>query len=285
MRIVLYSIIQAISSFWRRSFITFLSIVTITIALMILGGFMMVTINLKTALGNLQRQVELEFYLDNGLTKADVSTLYNNIESEEGVESVEFVTAERARIEFIDEYGEDLLEGLPINPFPPSIRIELKKSFSMGDAVSNLGEKYSDHDFIQQISAPNLIAYKLEKISRIFLILTFAWGFILIIAATVIITNTIRLAIAQRANSIHIMQLVGASRGFVRTPFQLEGFLHGGLSGVFAWLILFGITEVSYYIFPGIIPLPLSLNIVLVILGSFFGLLGSSIALRRYLRY
>lgn len=285
MRAFFYAIGQAISSFWRRSFVTFLSITTITIALVILGAFAIVTLNLRSALGTLKRKVHLEFYLQNSATKADASDLISKLESEEGVESVEFVTAERARIEFIDEYGDELLRGLPSNPFPPSVRVRISQTLSMGEAVTELADKYRENNLVVELSAPNKIAYRLAKLSGIFLILTIGWGVILLFSATVIITNTVRLAIAQRAESISIMQLVGASNGFIRLPFIFEGVLHGAVSGGLAWLITWGLTEASAYVIPGMISLPIVIHIAIIILGGAFGGVGSIIALRKYLRY
>jgi len=283
-RALFFAIGQAVSSFWRRSFVTFLSIITITIALVILGAFALITLNLRSALGNLRRQVQLEFYLEESTTKADVSKLISDLETEKGVESVEFVTAERARIEFVDDFGEELLRGLPNNPFPPSVRVEISRTLSMGEAVTRLADKYRKHPLVAELSAPNIIAYRLAKASRIFLALTFAWGIILLFSSTVIITNTVRLAIAQRAENIKIMQLVGASPSFVRLPFLFEGLFHGALSGGLAWFILWGLTRATGYILPGFLPLPLPICITIVVLGGIFGVLGSSLALRRYLR-
>ncbi|HDR91128.1 MAG TPA: ABC transporter permease [candidate division Zixibacteria bacterium] len=285
MRAFFYALSQAISSFWRRSFVTFLSITTITIALVILGAFAIVTLNLRSTLGSLKRKVHLEFYLREGATKADASSFISKLKSEEGVESVEFVTAERSRIEFIEEYGDELLRGLPRNPFPPSVRVRLSQALTMGEAVTNLADKFGGEDIVAELSAPNKIAYRLAKLSSVFLILTIGWGIILLFASTVIITNTVRLAIAQRADSISIMQLVGASNGFIRMPFIFEGVLHGAFSGGLAWLIIWGLTEASSYILPGIIPLPMAIHIAIILLGGAFGGVGSLIALRKYLKY
>ncbi len=284
MRAILYAIGRAFSSLWRRSFITFLSIATITVALVILGAFVMITLNLRSALGSLKRRVQMEFYLESKATKADATDLISRLESEEGVESVKFITAERARIEFIEEFGDELLRGLPGNPFPPSIRVELSRTLTMGEAVEELAERYRDDPLVAELSAPNEIAYRMAKASRIFLLLTAGWGIVLLFSATIIITNTIRLAIAQRAVSIGIMQLVGASTSFVRLPFIFEGVLHGALSGGLAWLILWGITVASTYIISGLHTLPTIINVLLVLLGGIFGGLGSVIALRRYLK-
>lgn len=285
MRAFFYAFGQALSSFWRRSFVTFLSITTITIALVILGAFAIVTMNLRSTLGSLKRKVHLEFYLLEGVTKADATSFIAKLEAEEGVESVEFVTAEKGRIEFIEEYGEELLRGLPKNPFPPSVRVRLSQALTMGEAVTFLADKYSKEEIVAEFSAPNRIAYRLAKLSGIFLILTIGWGIVLLFAATIIITNTVRLAIAQRADSISIMQLVGASNSFIHMPFIFEGVLHGAVSGGLAWLIIWGLTEASAYILPEIVRLPMLIHIAIILLGGAFGGVGSLIALRKYLRY
>ncbi len=285
MRALFFAIGQAFSSFWRRSFVTFLSIITITIAMVILGAFLLISLNLRGAIGSLKRQVQLEFFLKDGTTKADASSLIEAIKGERGVESVEFVTAERAKIEFIDEFGEELLEGLKRNPFPPSIRVELAKDLTMGEAVDSLAAKFKDDKLVEELSAPNRIAHSLAKASRISLILTGLWGLVLLIAATTIITNTVKLAISQRGDSIRVMQLVGASRNFVRLPFLLEGLIHGLISGSLAWAVLWGLSEAAGYVLPSIIPIPLPWNISIVLLGGAFGAIGSIIALRRYLNY
>jgi len=284
MRALIFAIGQALSSFWRRSFVTSLSIATITIALVILAAFTIVTLNLRSALGSMKREIHLEFYLQESATKADAVKLISDIEAEDGVEAVDFVTAERARIEFIEEFGDELLRGLPTNPFPPSLRVELSQTLTMGEAVTQLADKYRDAPLVMELSAPNKIAYRLAKAGGVFLILTIAWGITLLFAATVIITNTVRLAIAQRASNIGVMQLVGASRAFVRMPFIFEGVLHGALSGGLAWLITWGLTEATAYMIPGLKPLPTLLYILVILLGGLFGGLGSGIALRRYLK-
>lgn len=258
---------------------------TITIALVILGAFLIVTMNLRSTLGTLKRKVQLEFYLRDSVTKADAAGLISKIKAEEGVEGVEFVTAERARIEFIEEYGDELLRGLPGNPFPPSLRIGLSQTLTMGEAVTELAKKYGDEPLVVELSAPNKIAYRLARASEIFLILTIGWGIVLLFAATIIITNTVRLAISQRASNISVMQLVGASTAFVRLPFLFEGILHGALSGGLAWLVTWGLTESTAYIIPGLKPLPIALYLAIIILGGAFGGLGSAIALRKYLKY
>ena len=285
MRAFFFALGRAFSSFWRRSFVTFLSIITITIALVILGAFMVVTLNLRSTLGSLRRQVQLELYLQDETTRADAASLIDELKKEEGVEGVEFVTAERARMEFIDEYGEELLRGLPGNPLPPSLRIELSQSLSMDEAMSRIAGEYKKHRLVTELSAPSRLAGKLVGASRLFLILTIGWGIILLFSATLIITNTVRLAIAGRADSIEIMQLVGASRSFVRLPFLMEGLLHGAVSGGLAWLVLYGLQEGTAYLIPSLNRLPLVLNISLVVMGALFGVLGSSIALRRHLKY
>ena len=285
MRTLFFAIGQAFSSLWRRSFVSFLSIVTITVAMVILGAFVVISLNLRGAIGSLKRQVQLEFYLKDGITKADASDFIESIRAERGVESVEFVTSGRARLDFIKEYGGELLKGLPKNPFPPSVRVELAKDLTMGATVDSLVSKYKNNEIVSELSAPNRLAHRLAKASRISLILTAIWGIVLLFAATMIITNTVRLAISQRADSIKVMQFVGASRSFMRLPFIFEGLLHGTMSGALAWLILWGLLKGMRYILPDLSPLPLPLNISIVVLGGLLGALGSLIALRRYLRY
>lgn len=285
MRAILFAIGQAFSSFWKRSFITLLSITTITIALIILGAFAIVTLNLRSALGSLKRQVQLEFYLVKGTTKPTALPLIEKLEKEEHVESVEFITAECARKEFIDEFGEELLRGLPGNPFPPSLRISFENALSMDEEIARIAEKYKGDPIVADLSSPNRIAYKLAKASKIFLVLTISWGIVLLIAATLIITNTIRLAIAQRTESIKIMRLVGASKSFVRLPFLFEGVLHGAISGGLAWLAIGGLTSASRFIVHDIYPLPVPILILIVVFGAIFGGLGSNIAIRRHLKY
>ena len=285
MRAILFAIGQAFSSFYRRAFITFLSIVTITIALVILGAFGLISLNLRSALGNVKRQVQLEFYLKKGTTEESAKALIKQIESESGVESAKFITAEDVRKEFIEEFGDELLKGLPENPFPSLIRVKPSGGYNMGEAVEKLSEKYKASELVEELSAPNRIAYKLAKASRIFLLLTAGWGLILLISATLIITNTIRLAISSRQESVKIMRLVGASRSFVRLPFLFEGVLHGAISGGLAWLVLEGLTIATGFVISGIEPLPKIIYILIIILGAFYGGLGSSIAIRKHLKY
>ncbi|MCD6531841.1 ABC transporter permease [bacterium] len=278
-----FAIGEAVKSFWRHRFVAMLSIITIAGALFVLGFFITITLNLHSVLAGVQEKIAVELFLKDNITKVQVSSLMDEISKIEGVREVEFITKADAMKRFTDRFGQKYLVGLEENPFPPSILVKLEPGTKLDQTVKRIVDKYRGHKFITQISAPGKVARKLSNALKIFLILSAIWAVILFFGAIIIIVNTLKLAIYSRKESIEIMKLVGATDSFIHLPFMIEGSLNGALAGGLASVVLYLALTGMKKIIPALQMPPDALYYGIVLLGIALGVLGSRLAVKRFL--
>ncbi len=283
MSVLMFAIGEAFRSFWRHRFVSMLSVMTIAGALFVLGFFLTIALNLHDVLSNVQEKIAVELFLKDNTTKAQVASLMDEISHIEGVKDVEFITKADAMNKFSKQFGERYLVGLKDNPFPPSILVRLESGTKLAETANTIAEKYRNRKYITQIAVPGEIAKKLSNALKISLFLSVIWAIILIFGAILIIINTIKLTIYSRKETISIMKLVGATDAFIHRPFTIEGSFQGLLAGALSSIVLYFALLGMKQIIPAL-RMPTSIILYgLVIIGIIFGILGSRLAVKRFL--
>jgi cell division transport system permease protein len=283
-----YSIKEGVSGFSRAKLAAFTSITTITISLILLGLYFIVSINSARVLNMIRDKVEIEAFLQEPFSRQQLNDIRQKILSVDGVNGVLFVSKEQAAKIFRDEFGEDITNILDFNPLPPSFKIFLKDEFKTSDAGSQV------FNAIRSIKGIDDIVYKkdliefLEKRSRTFNLIGLIVGIIIGISAIFLVSNTIRLAIYSKRKIIRTMRLVGATRWFIQLPFLLEGILQGVAGGICASLIMYLIiTIASRWLsleLAEFLQINLSVYGIIVSLGIMLGFFGSIISIRKFLK-
>lgn len=271
---------------------TVASVLTVTLSLFVLGLFLVTVLNLNHMASYLENQVELSVYLKDGTTKAQVDEIDNRIRQISGVETVKFIDKEKAIQVFKDRLGEQkhLLDSLNGNPLPASFEIVMNSPAAVKQAAV-ITQQYKEVETVQygQETIEQLFQFtKIIRIGGAVLILFLAFSTLFIIS------NTIRLTVFARRKEISIMKYVGATNGFIRWPFLLEGMILGFvgsiIAGVLIWQVyLWGTGELirNGFAFLPILPThPLIMYVVLFLLltGVLIGGLGSSISIRKYMK-
>jgi len=229
--------------------------------------------------------MELEIFIDNSFLQEQIDSLQQQIKIVEGVETVNFVSKEKAA-EFIkQQFGHEVFEILDENPLPASFQITLLPSFRSTAAVEKIINELLKLDGIDDILYRHDLLVLLEKYMHVFLIIMLFVGSLLAFGSIVLISNTIKLIIFSRRTIIEIMKLVGATRRFIRRPFVVEGIVQGLTGGVLAALFFYLIFKAIKFEIPGLILIDQRIYSILIILGFLFGLLGSVFALRKFLKY
>lgn len=285
---------EALRSLSTNKATSFAAVIAMLVALLIVGitaaGFLK-----ARALGeSIQRDASIvNVFLPETVTEQQVNALRADLEANPSVERVEFVSKddalERARELFKENPG--VLENLPGNPFPASldaVLVDPKQSEAVAKSVAG-------QPGVDSVEAANAREKRAIKVAQIGAAVLFALGVGILVAATVLIANTIRLSIYSRRREIEVMKLVGASNSFVRMPFMIEGFLCGVFASLLAMLAVYGLVEVLAGAFGDLIDgdgigsqtgdVPLGLIAVgLLGLGVTLGMLGSATSMRKYLR-
>jgi len=284
--------------FWRNAYVSLASIFVITVALFVIGSTMLINQLLTVSLTQLQSKVDINVYFVPTASQEEIDALTNSVKALPDVQAVTYTSREEALAQYRaknqnDSVAMQALEELNENPLGATIAIQAKET----------SQYESINQFLQEQKSPviddiNYVKNKesIDKLTGIIAAVqqaSFVTLLVLIIAATVITFNTIRLAIYTAKEEISVMRLVGASNAFIRGPFMLQGVMYGVISGVLALLILYPIVlwlgpkTMSFFemnIFDYFVTNFASIFGTLVGIGVALGLVSSVLAITRYLR-
>jgi hypothetical protein len=283
---------EACKSFWRNSFMSIASIVTVALSFFILGIFAIMVANLDNFADNLENQVQISVYLKDGLTTEQVMGVGKRLKALPEVRQIKFTNKDQAMTELKERMKDQpgILEALEgKNPLPTSYEI----TFTQAGAVKKAAQIVATYPEVESSHYGQEIIEQLLNITRVI-----RWGgmaliVLLTVATLFIISNTIRLTVFARRKEIGIMKYVGATNWFIRWPFLLEGLLLGFIGGVIADAALvqfyrFVTSEIHHSLaflpLVGMNPFMYQVGIGLLLLSMIIGAVGSTISLKRYMK-
>ncbi|NCQ17016.1 MAG: hypothetical protein COW85_00150 [Ignavibacteria bacterium CG22_combo_CG10-13_8_21_14_all_37_15] len=273
---ILFLIKEAIRSN-RRAKLSFLfSLISTTVGL-ILIAVSILSIRISESIETyLQNQFEVQVYLKDGLTKLQVENVKNDLQKLKNVQSIRFVSKEKAAEKFVKETGEDFRKILDYNPLPASYVIT-----TAGEGTINFPSLLKSIKKIKEVDDavfPNALYQKMLFYLKTFQKYIAGLGILLSIIAFYVIFSTIRLIIEGRKDEIETMKLVGGSLFTIKFPLLLNGVFIGLISGFLAISFLYALEIfIRVYIFNRL-PNFLNLTFVLLILGPALGLISSFFA-------
>jgi cell division transport system permease protein len=216
-----------------------IAVATIATALFMLGAFALVVVNMDGLLDEFGRELQVTAYLEEGLGEAEAEELADRVETIEGVEFVVRVGKREALERFrAMAGGAALLEGVEGNPLPASLGIFLERRRRTPEGLAILQAALDGLPGIDEVAHGQEWVDGYARLAALVRVVGYALGVVLSLATLLIVANTIRLALYARRDEIDILELVGASRLFVRTPYLVEGFIQGALGGAIAALLL-----------------------------------------------
>lgn len=281
-----YILREGFSGFKRAKLSMFAAIMTIAISLLLLSSFTILLLNANSVVTTLRDKVEMEAFLADSLTAAELDVVRARILSIEGVGDVTYISkAEAARI-FQEQFGEDIYRVLDFNPLPPSFKVFLSDGYKTAEGAESVYAGLMAIRGVEDVIYRKGLLELLDR--RVTTALGFALGIglFITISSIFLVANTIRLAIYAKRKIIQTMKLIGATRGFIRTPFILEGLVQGMIGGLIACAVVFSL---FHYLGQWADPLadflevePLAYGVIAAV-GCFLGLLGSVISIRRFI--
>ena len=292
---------ESLRGFSRNLSTTLGSIITIFLSLLIIGVFLVGGITVDNIMKSVESEVSITAYVADDASDADIQAVEGFVKGIEGVSSVSFTTKEQALEKFRATSNSDIVDSLDgMNPLPASIDIELSDPQLVESVANQIAENKTFRSICDEPENPeSSLLYGQGSVERLFQLTNYvryigiALIALLIFIAMVFINNTIRLAILARRKEIAIMRLVGASNGFIRGPFLMEGALHaiiGSLLAVGSLELLRNLALPRLQNALKFLPMDTSLStflfiyLALVAAGLVIGLIGSALAMRRYLK-
>ncbi|MEA1940299.1 MAG: permease-like cell division protein FtsX [Candidatus Caldatribacteriota bacterium] len=280
---------EATHSIKRNALVSIATIISFTTILIIVGSFLLISINIDLFLKSMESQLEIVAYLKDDISKDELNNLKKKITTE-GVKEVKYVSKEEAYQRLLTDLGsqQDILSVVETNPLPASYEIKVKDTKNI-EEIANYIAKIKQ---VEEVDYGKGIAEKLLSFTSIFRKAGIAILGLLIFASILIISNIIKITVYTRKNEIEIMSLAGATNQFIKWPFIITGFLQGFVSAILAILILyktyfFTIDSIHQNI-PFLVMIRdklelLPIGIAILLLGSIIGIIGSLFSVGKHL--
>ena len=287
-----YFIKETYKSIRRNGFMSFASISTVAVSLLVLGMFLMIFLNTNNLAQYLENQVQISVYMQDSATDKELASVKDKLTKMPGVVKVTQVNKQQALERFKKRLGdqEQLLNSLgKENPFPNSFEVQVDNPDRIKVLTPQIGQlpKVETAKFGQEVVEHLFQLTKILRLGGIVLVVFLA------MATLFIISNTIRLTVFARRKEVIIMKYVGATDWFIRWPFLLEGMTLGFFGAVVAFVLINSIyaslldrIHATLAFLPLLPTSPLLLYVDLFLLGAGTGIgaLGSYISLRKFLR-
>ena len=277
---------EALLTFRRAPLLSALSVTTIAFSLFVVGLFGLVAVNLQDALRGVAERVEIVAYLLPGTPIETITLAGKDIEAFPEVQSATYVSEDsalaRARGELVE--FRDVLQELERNPLPASIELKLKPRFRDAQHVNEVADRLRGFGFVDDVRFGRDWVEKLDRLRQVAAAVGLVVGAAFAVVAIIIIGTTIRMAVLQRSREIAIMRLVGATDGFIRRPFLLQGAIKGLLGGLVAMGLAYGAyTLINRWLIQAAF-FSKEQAVALVGFGMLIGFFGSAASVGRHLR-
>jgi cell division transport system permease protein len=240
MRALEYSFREAVHSLWRARGSSLFAVVAIALALLVLGGLLLVTSNVERLVAQWSTAAEFSVYLRDDATSEQRGALEGLIDESGVAAGRQYVSKAEALGRFRRDFAElaSLTASFEQNPFPASVEVRVRpETYQDGRAEAlvtrlasapGVADVRYDRDWLVRVTAG------LDAVRGV----GFALGLVMIVAAAFTVATVVRLALHQRRDEIEIMQLVGSPYSFIRGPFVVEGLLQGGVGALVALALL-----------------------------------------------
>ena len=294
--ILTYLISEGFRNVMKNKKSSMTSLITMICAMFLFGAFFAMGQNIDEILRQVQEEQGMQVFIKDEATDEDIKNLKNQISALDGINTIVFKSKQEALDSMKESYKDnpEVFEGYEgeNNIFPSSYIVtltDLSKSQSIQDQISKM-------DFVSEITSSNVTIDTLMRIARGINYAILVIFVLLLLIAVTIITNTIKLTVHARRKEISIMKYVGATNGFIRWPFMVEGMIIGIVSASITIVILsliynyllgkiqgseaFSRLGVSLLQFSDMAQ---TITIVFLILGMGIGIIGSRISMKKYL--
>ena len=230
----------------RRLISSYFSVVlSIALVLFLLGLLGMLVLNAKKVSDHFKEQVVVTIYLKETAKEVEIKQLEKSLAMADYVKSTEYVTKEQAAEFLKAENGEDFMDFVGYNPLQNSIDVHLKADFVTSEHLEKISEEATSKNFVDEVTYDNdLVNLMNENVQKIsFWVLVISGIFTII--AVLLINSSIRLSVYSKRFTIKTMQMVGATKQFIRRPFVWKSVRLGIIGAIIA---LIGMAIVLYYI-------------------------------------
>ena len=286
-----YLLKEGIRSIFSHGLMSFASVCVTVACLIIVGSFSILMYNLNIMVEDLNQTNEVICYVDSAYTDAEAKSVHSRINMIDNVFQANYVSREEALANFVEDYDDDsAFQGVDPTDLRHRIVVILEDNSRMAETVALLEQV----EGVAMIDAEFELAEGFTTISSVLGVVSTGIIAILLVVSLLIISNTVRLAMFDRKNEIAIMKMVGATNGFIRFPFIVQGFFLGivgaGLAFGAEWLLYDALVQkirevdaLGLFNFVPFMDLLVPMVVTFGAAGLFVGVFGSISAIRKFM--
>ena len=232
---------RAIKDILDHRFLSTVTIVTIAIAILIASAFALFFVNANAIVNSWKKGIRIMVYLEPNSSEIKIDDIKGKIESMKGVKNVRFISNKEALEQLKNQMKRQssLLDDLQENPLPDAFEVRLTDDFQSQDKVETLADRLESLSQVNEVEYGQVWLGRFTNLLNLFRLTGYAMGTLFFVATVLIVANTIRLVLYSRREEVEIMRLVGATDGFIRAPFYIEGLIQGALGGIVGLAALF----------------------------------------------
>jgi len=275
----------------KRNFLmTSAAVLTVAVSLALVGGALLLKRGVDKATLQWRGGVELSIFMKPDASSTESAAVENELKAMPEVKNIKYVSQAAAYREFRQMFrnSPDFQESLTVEQMPPSYRVVPRQA----EQVELIGERFNDRAGVEEVVYAKDQIKALLKVTRILQLMLWAVALVLLLAASMLILNTIRMAIFARRREVAVMKLVGATNWFIRVPFMFEGLFQGVAGAAAAFGVVWVIRNFAqnavrnvelFRQFAVSTTDVASTGIFLVFVGAMVGAIGSAFAVTRFL--
>ena len=286
-----YLMKEGIRGIFLHGFMSFAAVCVTVACLLIVGSFSSLMYNVGIMVEDLNKTNEILVYVDSALPDAEAKSVGTQINRIPNVQQSQFVSREEALEQFVaDHQGDDAFSGVEASDLRHRFVVTLMDNSQMTQTVSAIEQIAG----VANISAAYELAEGFSTLQDVLRIASVAVIAVLLVVSLLIISNTVKLAMYDRRDEIAILKMVGATNGFIRLPFVVEGFTLGMLGALLAFFIEWGmydaliarieaVDSLKLFSFVPFSQLLMPMVLTFGAAGMFVGILGSWTSIRKFM--
>ena len=286
-----YLLKEGFKGIFTHGFMSFAAVVVTVACLVIVGSFSILAYNLDIMVEELNKTSEILVYVDGGLSDAEARSIGTKINTLDNILQANFISREEALEDFIEDHqGDSAFSGVQAEDLRHRFVVILEDNTLM----QQTDEQLKSIPGVAKTSAAYELAEGFSTIQNVIHIVSIAVIAILLVVSLLIISNTVKLAMYDRKDEIAIMKMVGATNGFIRLPFQVEGFTLGMIGAVLAfgleWIMYDGLVQkiaqvdsLQLFSFVAFQELLIPMVATFGAAGLFVGIVGSWTSIRKFM--
>ncbi|MFD1258442.1 cell division protein FtsX [Mucilaginibacter terrae] len=261
----------------------------IAMVLLMVGMLGLILVHANNLSRYIKENMVVNVFVDEGARETEVVQFQQKLANDPHVKRSQYVPKEQAARNLQKDLGEDFVKFLGVNPLSPSIDVYMKADYANNNDLTRFANELRKNPMVKEVKYQQSLVDQMNQNMTSITLVILSFTAIFLVVSIALINNTIRLAIYSQRFLIKSMQLVGATKGFIRKPFLLYGIWHGLLGALIATIILVGTLYLAYQQVPDLVVLQnyVEFGIIfagVVLLGIFISGFSTFLAVNRFLR-